>query len=79
MAYAIIYNHNLIRKIQELKECSIEELKASYLPPQQPGVVQGATVRFDQDLKEVEKYGSIEIKDGRVKFLKWPTPPRMYV
>jgi len=54
-------------------------LKASYLPPQQPGGVQGATVRFDQDLKELEKVGSIEIKDGRVKFLKWPTPPRMSV
>lgn len=62
MAYAIIYNHNLIRKIQELKECSIEELKASYLPPQQPGVVQGATVRFDQDLKELRSMDRLRSK-----------------
>ena len=79
MAYAIIYNHSLIRKIQELQECSIEELKKAYLPPRQPGVVQSITVRFDQDLKELEKLGAIEVKDGRVKYLKWPTPQRMYV
>ena len=70
MAYAIIYDHNLIRKIQELQECSIEELKEAFLPPQRAGVVQGSTVMFDQNLKHLAELEAIEIKDGRVKYLK---------
>ena len=79
MASAIIFDHELIRKIQELQECSIDELKEAFLPPHQPGAIQGVSVMFEQNLKHLEELDAIEIKDGRAKYLKWPTPPRMFV
>ncbi len=72
MSGIVVYDSSLLNKIKEMDGCSIEELKAAYLPPEQPGVIQGVTVMFDSNLKDLERYGAIEIKDGHVKYVGEP-------
>ncbi len=59
------YNVSLLHVIAEAKELTYEELKQKYLPPEQPGIIQGATVMFDSELKTLEEMGLI-IREGNV-------------
>ncbi len=45
------YNLGLLALISAAGEISYEELKQRYLPPEQPGVIQGVTASFDNDIK----------------------------
>ena len=67
-----VYNASLLKQIKQMDGCTIGELKTEYLPPKQPGVIQSVTVMFDSDLKDLERYGAIEIKDGHVKYIGEP-------
>ena len=49
------YNLGLLALISAAGEISYEELKQRYLPPEQPGVIQGVTASFDNDIKTLEK------------------------
>ena len=49
------YNLRLLALISEAGEISCEELKQRYLPPEQPGVIQGVAASFDNDIKALEK------------------------
>lgn len=60
-----IYNLSLLQAISEAQELTYEELKQKYLPPEQPGVVQGESVMFDSNLKTLEEMGLI-IREGNV-------------
>ena len=42
-------NLGLLALISAAGEISYEELKQRYLPPEQPGVIQGVTASFDND------------------------------
>lgn len=44
-------NLGLLALISAAGEISYEELKQRYLPPEQPGVIQGVTASFDNDIK----------------------------
>lgn len=44
------YNASLLRCIAEEKSITISDLKKKYLPPEQPGIIQGVTAMFDSDL-----------------------------
>lgn len=46
-------NMSLLNVIAEANEITYEELKVKYLPPKQPGIIQGASVMFDSDLKDL--------------------------
>ena len=48
-------NLGLLALISAAGEISYEELKQRYLPPEQPGVIQGVTASFDNDIKTLEK------------------------
>ena len=47
-------NLGLLALISAAGEISYEELKQRYLPPEQPGVIQGVTASFDNDIKTLE-------------------------
>lgn len=54
------YNLGLLALISAAGEISYEELKQRYLPPEQPGVIQGVTASFDNDIKHWKrKYISV--------------------
>ena len=63
-------NMSLLEIIARAKEITCEELKKQYLPPEQPGVVQGVTVMFDSDLKDLESEGYISINNGVITFIE---------
>ena len=65
------YNASLLRCIAEEKTITINDLKAKYLPPEQPGIIQGITVMFDRDLKVLKEEGYITIEDDIVEFIHW--------
>ena len=63
-------NMNLLNVIAEANEITYEELKVKYLPPKQPGIIQGASVMFDSDLKDLASEGYISINDNVICFLR---------
>ncbi len=67
-----IYNLSLLQAIHELDDCTINELKQRYLPPEHPGVIQGITVSFDSDLQTLVSMGCVSVTQDRVKFINWP-------
>lgn len=67
-----LFNQSLLRKIRDLGESSISELKKAYLPPEQPGIVQGISAMFDSDMKTLECMGCISIENDTVTFISWP-------
>lgn len=67
-----VINATLLRTIKRLDGCTVDELKAEYLPPEQPGVIQSITVMFDKDLNDLERYGAIKIENGRIKYIGEP-------
>ena len=71
MRISAVYNRSLLTVIYELKDCTINELKQRYLPPEQPGVVQGITVSFDSDVQTLVSMGCISVDKDRVKFINW--------
>ena len=50
------YNLGLLALISAAGEISYEELKQRYLPPEQPGVIQGVTASFDNDQHRVNAH-----------------------
>ena len=54
-------NLGLLALISAAGEISYEELKQRYLPPEQPGVIQGVTASFDNDIKTLEKEKYISV------------------
>lgn len=67
-----VYNLSLLRAIHELNDCTLSDLKQHYLPPEQPGVVQGITVSFDSDLQTLVSMGCVSVSQDRVRFINWP-------
>lgn len=67
-----VHNISLLKAIYQLKNCTIEELKDYYLPPEQPGIIQGVTVSFDSDLQTLKEMGCVSVEENRVSFLNWP-------
>lgn len=65
------FNASLLGCIAKEKVITISELKKKYLPPKQPGIIQGITVMFDSDLKVLEEEGYITIEDDVVRFIRW--------
>ena len=63
-------NMSLLNVIAEANEITYEELKVKYLPPKQPGIIQGASVLFDSDLKDLASEGYISINDNVICFLR---------
>ena len=41
---------------RELVKKHLDDLKAKYLPPEQPGIIQGITVMFDSDIHHLNTY-----------------------
>lgn len=64
------YNASLLWCIAEEKTITISALKMKYLPPEQPGIIQGKTVMFDSDLKVLEEEGYITIDNDVVKYIQ---------
>ena len=56
------YNLGLLALISEAGEISCEELKQRYLPPEQPGVIQGVAAL------EKEKY--ISVRGNIIRFIR---------
>ncbi len=67
-----VYNTSMLRTIKEMDGCTVNELRAAILPPKQPGVIQLIEVSFNDDLKDLEKYGAIEIKGDHIKYIGEP-------
>ena len=67
-----VYNLSLLQAIHELNDCTLSELKRHYLPPEQPGVVQGIAVSFDSDLQTLVSMGCVSVSQDRVRFINWP-------
>ena len=67
-----VYNLLLLQAIHELNDCTLSDLKQHYLPPEQPGVVQGITVSFDSDLQKLVSMGCVSVSQDRVRFINWP-------
>ena len=63
------YNGSLLMCIAEEKTITINALKKKYLPPEQPGIIQGVSVMFDSDLKVLEEEGYISIENNVVKYI----------
>lgn len=72
MRISPVYNHSLLNEIFKLDNCTINELKKHYLPPEQPGVIQGVAVQFESDLELLASMGCISLDHDRVKFINWP-------
>lgn len=60
-----IYNVSLLQVISQAQELTYEELKQKYLPPEQPGIIQGIAVSFDDDLKTLEEMGLV-LREGNI-------------
>jgi hypothetical protein len=63
------YNASLLRCIAEEKSITISDLKKKYLPPEQPGIIQGVTVMFDSDLITLREEGYITIENDIVIYI----------
>jgi len=63
------YNLGLLALISAAGEISYEELKQRYLPPEQPGVIQGVTASFDNDIKTLEKEKYISVHGNIIRFI----------
>ena len=61
-----VYNLSLLQAIHELNDCTLSELKRHYLPPEQPGVVQGIAVSFDSDLQTLVSMGCVSVSQDIV-------------
>ena len=70
MRISKMYNASLLRCIVEEKTITISDLKKKYLPPEQPGIIQGVSVLFDSDLKVLEDEGYITIENDVVKYIQ---------
>ena len=70
MRVSKLYNASLLRCIAEEKTITISALKKKYLPPEQPGIIQGIAVMFDSDLKVLEEEGYVTIKDDVVEYIQ---------
>ena len=64
------YNLGLLALISAAGEISREELKQRYLTPEQPNVIQGATVSFDNDIKILEEEKYISVQGNIIRFIK---------
>ena len=64
------YNLGLLALISEAGEISCEELKQRYLPPEQPGVIQGVAASFDNDIKALEKEKYISVRGNIICFIR---------
>ena len=64
------YNLGLLALISEAGEISCEELKQRYLPPEQPGVIQGVAASFDNDIKALEKEKYISVRGNIIRFIR---------
>ena len=64
------YNVSLLRCIAEEKTITISALRKKYLPPEQPGIIQGIAVMFDSDLNILKEEGYITIKNGVVEYIQ---------
>ncbi len=65
MRMSQIYNISLLQVIASAKEITYAELRFRYLPPKQPGIIQGVEVSFDRDLAVLEEEGFIS-RDGDI-------------
>ena len=63
-------NLGLLALISAAGEISYEELKQRYLPPEQPGVIQGVTASFDNDIKTLEKEKYISVHGNIIRFIR---------
>ena len=64
------YNLGLLALISAAGEISYEELKQRYLPPEQPGVIQGVAASFDNDIKVLEKEKYISVRGNIIRFIR---------
>lgn len=64
-----IYNLSLLQAISTSKEITYEELKRKYLPPKQPGIIQGVEVSFDSDLETLETVGYISREGDIIRYI----------
>lgn len=71
MMVSKVCNLSLLNVISEANEITYEELRKKYLPPEQPGIIQGAAVMFDSDLKTLESEGLITINDEIIHFIRF--------
>ncbi len=62
------YNLGLLALISRRNSC--EELKQRYLPPEQPGVIQGVAASFDNDIKALEKEKYISVRGNIIRFIR---------
>ena len=64
-----IYNLSLLQVISTSNEITYEELKRKYLPPKQPGIIQGVEVSFDSDLETLETEGYISREGDIIRYI----------
>ena len=64
-----IHNLTLLSKISEAREITYEELRCTYLPENKPGIVQGVTVTFDDDLDTLESMGYIMREGNLIRYV----------
>ena len=57
------YNLGLLALISEAGEISCEELKQRYLPPEQPGVIQGVAASLDNDIKHWKRENTFRYEE----------------
>ena len=55
--------------ISEAREITYEELRRIYLPENKPGIVQGVTVTFDDDLDTLESMGYIMREGNLIRYV----------
>ena len=63
-----VYDATLLQIICRFGEASKDEIKREYLPPPQRGVVYGAEVTFESNLKTLQDMGYITIENDMVRY-----------
>ena len=70
MRVSRIYNASLLKVIAEAKEITYADLRCKYLPPKQPGIIQGVEVSFDSDLDTLEAEGFISRHNDIIRYIE---------
>ncbi len=69
MRMSQVYDLSLLNFIKKEGKITIDDLKKKYLPPEQPGIVQGIRVTFDRDLNVLAEEGFLKIEDDIVEYI----------
>ncbi len=69
MRMSQVYNLSLLSFIEKEGKITIDDSKRKYLPPEQPGIIQGERVMFEKNLKVLEEEGYIKIEDDIIEYI----------